>query len=177
MKKFLSVLFACLMVCTLFSGVVHANAAQAASKISDNLSDIYSDIGGGESTLVYVEMRDVSEDAVMEEFARRYPEEYTIYVAAKMDNLAAELTSEDETLLDQAVMHKRQIYKEFYSESNHQIIDRYFTEEDQLFVSGYAPVAIVEASQANTWAMARSVDVLAIREVADGVLTIENAPV
>lgn len=166
MKKFLSVLFACLMVCTLFSGVVHANAAQAASKISDNLSDIYSDIGGGESTLVYVEMRDVSEDAVMEEFARRYPEEYTIYVAAKMDNLAAELTSEDETLLDQAVMHKRQIYKEFYSESNHQIIDRYFTEEDQLFVSGYAPVAIVEASQANTWAMARSVDVLAIREVA-----------
>ena len=175
MKKFLSALFACLMVCTLFSGVVHANAARAASKISDNLSDIYSDIGGGESTLVYVEMRDVSEDAVMEEFARRYPEEYTIYVAAKMDSLAAELTSEDEVLLDQAVMHKRQIYKEFYSESNNQIIDRYFSEEDQLFVSGYAPVAIVEASQANTWAMARSVDIVAIHEFVEDELYVDSA--
>lgn len=162
MKRILSVLFVVALVFSLFSGSIYSERAYAASKISDNLMAAYDEMDSSSSTLVYVEMRDVDEETVLTEFARRYPDEHALYTMVKFGDSSITISAEQEELLDQAILHKRQIYKEYYSNSNQQIVDRYFSEDAQLFVSSYAPVAIVEASENSTWAMARSSDIVAL---------------
>lgn len=162
MKRILSVLFVVALVFSLFSGSIYSERAYAASKISDNLMAAYDEMDSSSSTLVYVEMRDVDEETVLTEFARRYPDEHALYTMIKFGDSSITISAEQEELLDQAILHKRQIYKEYYSNSNQQIVDRYFSEDAQLFVSSYAPVAIVEASENSTWAMARSSDIVAL---------------
>lgn len=162
MKRILSVLFVVALVFSLFSGSIYSERAYAASKISENLMAAYDEMDSSSATLVYVEMQDVDEEVVLAEFERLYPEEYALYSSVKFSSPNIDLSAEQEELLDQAIIHKRQIYKQYYSNSNQQIIDRYFSEDAQLFVSSYAPVAIVESSEISTWAMARSSDVLSI---------------
>ena len=148
----------------LFTQAVAAELAIAQSKISVDLMSEFETLDASESTLAYIEMQDVDHTAVMAEFERLYPEEYQVYLTAITNGTSQETTDEEEILLQRAVELKRVLYKQHYSFSNHEILDEYIGLEKQVFVSEYAPIAIVEVDSSSASEIARCEEVVAISE-------------
>ncbi len=90
-------------------------------------------------------LQDLSHDAVMETFADRYPEECALYVFVK--ECDEPLTSEDidSDMLDAAISHKRQIYREAYAEWNQLFVEKFSGAIDIVFTSFYSPMVLVRA--------------------------------
>lgn len=168
MKKVISFVMVFMLMSVLFTQVAAAELAVAQSKISAELMSEFSSLRKGETTLAYVEMQDVDHDAVMKEFARRYPEEYAAYVAAKTGSASPLGTaSTNEALLQRALELKRAVYRDFYLAENQAVISNYVQTRGQLFVSAYSPVTILELDRSTALSLARSDAVISVSECPD----------
>ena len=162
MKKMFSLIIGLLLPFSLFVNVIATEINIARSKISSDVFDSFSKTDG--SALVYVELEDVDHSAVMKVFSERYPEEYAAYMKAKTKVNYERTTEEENEMLQKALECKREIYKEFYLLSNNEILGSVYRETEQVFVSHYAPLAIVETTQKNAIKLAKQDHVLAISE-------------
>lgn len=138
---------------------------------------------GEDEIEVYVIMEDVDSDKVMKTFEERYPEEYDTYMRAKYDPIdsdiiptiegdvelkegeeGASLVESDinDEVLQKGIEVKREICKEYYAENNFGILEKYCGKEAQMFVSSYAPMAILNISKDTVMEMEKDGRVLGI---------------
>lgn len=162
MKKVLSFVMIFVLLSGIFTQATAFELAVARSKISSDLLSEFETLGTSDTTLAYVEMQDVDHDAVMEEFARRYPEEYTVYISAKYGSASVETSPEQDELLQRAIELKRTVYREFYAALNQNVLDDYVDAESQVYVSEYAPISVLELNQSAAIDMARCDDVVSL---------------
>ncbi|MBQ5953415.1 MAG: S8/S53 family peptidase [Lachnospiraceae bacterium] len=112
---------------------------------------------------VYVIVRDIDEDEVMEAFAVRYPDEYAEYmkaceadippeiIAGDREKLEEELLRDnlnkniDGDLLQAGIEKKREVFREFYNERNEGILNKYIEDDQVIYCGHYAPMVIVHA--------------------------------
>ncbi len=168
MKKLIAIVTSILMCACLCTQVAAVELSAAQSKLSLELRETFSQIGSSETVTTYVAMQDVDHDAVMAEFARRYPEEHAAYVAAKTGSaIQLGTASANEELLQRALELKRAVYRDFYLAQNQTVISEYVQTRSQLFVSAYSPVAILELDRGTALAIARRDDVLSISELTE----------
>ncbi len=97
---------------------------------------------------------------------------------AKFGVTGCETTDAEELILQQAIELKRKVYREFYAELNQNLLDDYLDADAQVYVSEYAPMAIVELDRDTALAMARCDDVVSFSNVriADLPITDSNFP-
>lgn len=99
-------------------------------------------------------------------FYKLYPQEFNAYMYMKYDIVGdmtqAEIDAIDGDLLQSAIEHKREIYREHYSASNAEVIDGLYSGSEVQFVSAYAPMVIVETDSTAAVAAARNAGVLSI---------------
>lgn len=165
MKKVISLIMVFMLMTVLLTQVAAAELAAVQSKISSELMSEFSSLGSNETTLAYVVMQDVDHDAVMAEFARRYPEEYAAYMAAKTGGASPLGTaSTNEALLQRALELKRAVYRDFYLAQNQAVISEYVQTRSQLFVSAYSSVTILELDRSTALSLARSDAVISVSE-------------
>lgn len=164
MKRIISLVIVFVLSVSLLFNVVATEITIARSKISSDVFESFDSIGATESVLTYVEMEDIDHTAVMKAFSERYPEEYVIYMEAKTKANYEKTTENEHEILQRALERKREIYKEFYLLSNREVLDGYYGENDRVFVSGYAPFAIVETTQKDAIRFAKQNEVIAISE-------------
>ena len=178
------------MCCLAFSAglcTVSVKAAELAeksiAKLSSELRQTLEQEEASVSNKVVVVMQDVDHDKVMEAFAERYPQEYAVYIAAKYDNAAeaqfsaveGELadkaassyrqtaySSAQDAVLQRAIEKKREIYREYYAASNVSAVASRCSAENRVFVSEYAPVAIIELNKNEIMALSRSSKIVSI---------------
>lgn len=175
MKKVISLIMVFMLMTVLLTQVAAAELAAAQSKISPELMSEFSNLRSNETTLAYVEMQDVDHDAVMEEFARRYPEEYAAYVAAKTGSASPLGTaSTNEALLQRALELKRAVYRDFYLAQNQAVTSEYVQTRSQLFVSAYSPVTILELDRSTALSLALSDDVVSVSKFSWGDKVIDD---
>lgn len=168
MKKVISLIMVFMLMTVLLTQVAAAELAAVQSKISSELMSEFSSLGSNETTLAYVVMQDVDHDAVMAEFARRYPEEYAAYMAAKTGGASPLGTaSTNEALLQRSLELKRAVYRDFYMAQNQAVISEYVQTRSQLFVSAYSPVTILELDRSTALSLARSDAVISVSECPD----------
>ena len=147
MKKVLSIVLSVLLVTSIFARAIEVRAATVATKIDTALID---EINESETatSLAYVTLEDVDHDQVMETFRSLYPEEYAAFMYAEYDDpgdmTESEIAAIDDELLQSALEIKRSLYREAYSAMNTDIIESHYDDDEILFISQYAPVAIVE---------------------------------
>lgn len=153
------VLLSCLLI-----QVAAVELAVSQGKISTELKTALQNLDSSETTLAYVKMQDVDHDAVMDEFASRYPEEYNIYMTAKFGDFSGETTESEEALLQSAIELKRAIYREFYASQNQNVLAKCSDPEKLTYMSEYAPIAIVEIDGSDAIKMSLCDDVLSISE-------------
>lgn len=169
MKQLISIAAIVLLLLAVFSGPMLSIEAMAASKISTELHSTFSEIESTETTLAYVQMADVDHDAVMTEFAKLYPNEYNIYVLAK-SGAKVQLTEEEELLLQRAVELKRSVYQQFYTVSNTEKLAQFYEADARVFVSAFAPIAIVETDRSSAMKTARSESTIAITQYVEPII-------
>ena len=178
------------MCCLAFSAGLYTVSVKAAelaeqsiAKLSSELRQTLEQEEASASNKVVVVMQDVDHDKVMEAFAERYPQEYAVYIAAKYDNAAeAQLSavegeladkaassyrqtvysSAQDAVLQRAIEKKREIYREYYAASNVSAVASRCSAENRVFVSEYAPVAIVELNKNEIMALSRSSKIVSI---------------
>lgn len=126
--------------------------------------EAFENAGASESILVCVEFQDINHSQVMEAFAERYPKEYSVYVDAKEKNIREETSDTQDEMLQRAVECKREVYREFYSKSNREILYGYYGDNKQIFVSSYAPMAIIKTNEKEAVRFARQDRVIAFSE-------------
>ena len=101
----------------------------------------------GEATITVIK-KDIDYDEIMNRFKERYPLEYETYYEAKYgDDIS---TKENEKiggdLLQSAIEIKRSLFREEYSKTNSEFIQRYAAKSEIVFLSEYSPMVIVKAT-------------------------------
>lgn len=195
MKKWKNALLCCLALCLAFSAGLYTVSVKAAelaeksiAKLSSELRQTLEQEEASVSNKVVVVMQDVDHDKVMEAFAERYPQEYAVYIGAKYDNAAeAQLSvvegeladkaassyrqtaysSAQDAVLQRAIEKKREIYREYYAASNVSAVASRCSAENRVFVSEYAPVAIVELNKNEIIALSRSSKIVSMAAYAE----------
>ena len=149
------------MICTF----VYANSNEN-EKLSDDLQLAVAHLKDGERISIYVILYDLDDDSVMGYFRDHYPMEYAEYVNAKesdvgkamrdlvcdydKDSVVDEIDFIDPIngdLLQTGIELKREIYRSFYNDWNHTVIDKYIATDNQIFVSQYSQMMIVKATK------------------------------
>jgi len=170
MKKILSLVFSFLLLVSLFSTSMEVYAAVADAKIDADLKSAISESDTGTS-MAYVTLDDVDHDAVMKQFQEKYPVEYKTYMFAKFDDpgdmTAEEIAAIDDALMQRAIECKREVYREYYTAQNESVIGRYYSEDEIVFTSQYAPMVIVETDTTEATRLARSHNVLSVDHLED----------
>ena len=120
-----------------------------------------------ETIKAYIVLYDVDPDDVLAEFAARYPEEYEEYIFAKEGDVTKDIFKEVSTskdinidpkeaeyrdpvngeLLQRAIEHKREIYKEFYESWNGEFVKKHIDSDELIFTSAYSPLIITKVSK------------------------------
>ena len=117
-----------------------------------------------DTATAYVTMAGLGEESFMDYFQEHFPVDHAVYMYAKYD-VEPQLEGLDEItdeMIQNAIETKRAVYKELNSKLTHEIIGRYYDSNDILFVSSYAPVAIVETNQSDLTWLARRSDVQSV---------------
>ena len=207
MKKCKNILLCCLAMCLAFSAGLYTVSAKAAeiaeksiAKLSAELRQALENDNTSASNKVFVVMQDVDHDEVMEKFSERYPEEYAAYIAAKYDSIAeakiptveGDLAYKDisfynktvhssaqDAMLQRAIEKKREIYREYYAAANVSAVASRCSAENRVFVSEYAPIAIVEMNKSEVMALSKSSKIVSMaayaeREAAPASLELAN---
>ncbi|MBS6475019.1 MAG: S8 family serine peptidase [Clostridiales bacterium] len=195
MKKCKNILLCCLALCIVFSAGLYTVSVKAVeiaeksmAKLSSELRQALENEETSVSNKVFVVMQDVDHDEVMEEFSKRYPEEYAVYIAAKYDSAAeaqipavggeladkaassyrqTSYSSAQDAVLQRAIEKKREIYREYYAAANVSAVASRCSAENRVFVSEYAPVAIVELNKNEIMALSRSSKVVSMDAYAE----------
>ena len=161
-KKLLCLVMAVCIVIGLCSIAFAEQSESLQNKISPELQEKLASLEDEDSIPVYIVLYDVEYDKVMEEFERRYPEEYGVYIYAKEGDIAEPLRNcykpgidfKDESLLvdykdpiddkvlQSAIEHKREIYREAYNEWNGSFAEKQLPSEGISFISEYSPIII-----------------------------------
>lgn len=168
-------------------------AVSPSSKISSELLTELSLIDDTTRVQVSVEFQDIDDEVVMQLLAEQYPSEYEVYVAAKnspiMGNVIPTINSDislkdgadlaesngiDGELLQRAIEHKREIYKELYLKYNHAMLKNYAGDPEVLFMSTYAPFAIVEVSKKTVEDISCDSNVMGISKFITGEVVAED---
>lgn len=174
MKQIISVTLSFIILFCTFSFGPLAADAQAASKFTDDLNTALENLHRSETTLAFVEMVDVDHSAVMQEFAKLYPEDYKIYMDARIGTTLDAISDHDAELLQRAIERKREVYSSIYKKENEEIIHQVFSEDALVYLSNYAPVAIVETSRSSAYQLARSSSIVSISAFQDAPLSNDN---
>lgn len=161
MKKILAILVVCIIMISLFNGNAVSALAIADAKISDNLNAAFAE-SATSSTMACVTLSDADHLAIMEQFRLLYPIEYEAYMLAKSSELNDTTSDISDDILQSAIEHKRALYQQYYAESNQAILESYVDSDEIVFVSSYAPFAIIETTNSTAFRMAQSSDVLAL---------------
>lgn len=157
---------------------------QSISKLSADLVEELQIIEDNTKVRVDVFMADLDEEIALDLFAKRHPEEYAVYMAAKeydgnenaiingdlslKDGIGfSSVTQSSKDTLQEAIELKRAIFKELYAKSNAAILNQFISEEDRVFVSQYAPFAIIKADKATIMELAEKSSVLSISKSND----------
>ncbi len=161
MKKLicLGIIFALSLINCLLPSEVHGNNWRS-PKLTDRLYEVIEGITEDEGVMVYVVLKDIDSNTVMDRFSNEYPEEYNEYVRSKEDgydllefslvNSAEKITScfadrnINDILLQNAIETKRSLYADLYTEQNQSFADRIADKDQQLFVSKYSPLLILK---------------------------------
>lgn len=190
-KKAILMLLIIAMLAPTYSIVAGAEentvTVSASSKISSELLAELSLIDDTTRVQVSVEFQDIDDEVVMQLLAEQYPSEYEVYVAAKNSPITgsiipavnsdislkdgadlAESNDIDGELLQRAIEHKRQIYKELYQKYNHTLLKNYAGDPEVLFMSTYAPFAVVEVNKSTVEQMVSNESILSISKHVEG---------
>jgi len=120
-------------------------------KLTDTLKNALNDPSCGETVDLLVWFKDTgADDTVAEQLRSRYPELYEAWRNAKQS---------DPDLLDQAIGVRRDLYAAYYMQKNDAILSRLIGNGSVLFVSQYAPMAIVSVPVSSVAAIADDDDV------------------
>lgn len=122
----------------------------------------------GENLKVYIFLYDVNSEEVLNRMKEQFPDAYDEYVFAKEGDVtesfrqpiesSMELKDKieerefvdpvNDNLIQCAIEHKREIYRELYNELNTSFLKDYFTDEDDiLFYSEYSPMIIANVDR------------------------------
>ena len=161
MKKLVvfTLMFSCLLTALIIKPSEIENTAFY-SKISQELIQEFETMNNKDEIKVFVIVADVDSKNVMDAFSNRYPQEYELYSAAKYNQINTDDNSphgesiiykdeNDNDLLQNAIEHKRAIYKEYYIKKNFQILNKHFESDNLMFISAYSPIAIVCTNKKN----------------------------
>lgn len=166
MKRIIALAMTLVLSIGMLSASVSVVANAAYEKISDAL---LVELDNATTTLACVEIADVDRGAVMEIFEERYPLEYQAYVQAKIGgleelghNTSIEVT---DALLQRAIECKREIYKMVYAESNLSALSAHLSDVELVFVSTYAPIAILEVDEASTLSLALDSSIISLEVI------------
>jgi len=153
------------------------------NKISKELLNELEKLGDTDNIKVYVTMSDVDSGSVMKTFSERHPEEYETYLKAKTSLIDSSIIPVcegdvdlkdgfegknlfvidiDDDILQKAIENKRAIYKEYYDAKNTSLLNRYCTKDEQVFISSYSPLAILNVNKNTIMSIAETSDVLSI---------------
>ena len=161
MKKMFAVLFAFLLFTSMCSVAFAAEYRIAANKISPELTAALNE---SDSVMAMVQVRDVDHEKVMEDFKSAYPSEYAVYMYAKYGELSAGKVEYSDEALQRAIELKREIYAQAYLKQNCDVIRQNQGTVSEVYVSEYAPIAIVEISRSSAWMLAKNSDIVSLTE-------------
>ena len=179
MKRLFCVLLALLM---LFSTLVPAIAEdkQVYSKLSSEIKDTIKDMDSDEEVCIYVLLKDIDSDAVMDSFAKSYKGEASEYMLAKEGDpefairqvVQGDISRKGECeeradpingeLLQKGIENKRALFAKSYLEQNGAVANAFATKSKQIFVSQYSPVLILTVSKQNLLEMEKDSRVTSI---------------
>lgn len=175
-----------LVICMFVVNMTMASASLSTdsnSKLSEDVLDELEKMGDTDKIEVYVIMNDIDSENVMEVFSEKYPSEYETYMRAKANHLDSDVlpvvygdvdlkdgqegpsligNSIDDNMLQKAIELKRATFKEHYDEHNANALGRYCDKEQQIFVSSYAPLAILNVTKDAVLEMAKDNTILSI---------------
>lgn len=173
-------LVVCLLSCSMTTALASPDIK---GKLSEELRLELEKLGDEEMIGVYVMINDIDNDSIMKTFSERYPVEHDTYLKSKTDPVDSDvlpvvegdvdlkdghkdeslITSDiDDDILQKAIEVKREIFREYYTENNTYILGKYSDKEQQVFVSSYAPLAILKVSKNTVLKMAKDENVLNI---------------
>lgn len=92
---------------------------------------------------IVVFIKDITHEEVIQEFEERYPEEKNIYCTVKDSENAIVINDEEALLLDSAIAHKREIYREHYNNWNSTFVSKYTGIAEVVFLSEYSPLVVL----------------------------------
>ena len=190
MKRLVSIVLALsfiLSFCTYASAsVVREDSRQCDyGKMSEEVIAFFEAAEDEDVIDVYVIIEDVDEDEVMATFAERYPDEYAEYMKAYEADVPPEIIAGDKAKMEEEILRddlnnnidgdllqagiekKREVFREFYNEKNGEIIKKLFTDDQVIFCSEYAPMAIVHATKLQLLSMLENDAVLRLEKYAD----------
>ena len=134
------------------------SSAETIGKISENVSAKLIEMSDNDKISVYVYFRDTSEE-VMSTMATKHADLFAVYTATKEKTSAnlntshltlsndQQISSENDTNLQTAIQTKRELYKSHYSANNTELLTKYCDNESILYVSSYAPMAIIAVTK------------------------------
>lgn len=137
---------------------VDISSTEASGKISENVSAKLIEMSDNDKISVYIYFADTSEE-VMSTMATKHADLFAAYTVATEKtsaNLNAapltlpndqQISSENDTNLQTAIQTKRELYKSHYSANNTELLTKYCDNESILYVSSYAPMAIVSVTK------------------------------
>lgn len=161
MKKTFALFITFIIVLSVFYGNAISARAIANAKISDDLDTAF-ETSDSSTALMCVTFSDTDHQTIMAEFQKRYPSEYEAYilsVTGDLNNSAGEISDD---VLQSAIEHKRQIYRQYYATNNYSVLDDYVDSSEVLFVSNYAPFAIIETTSTTAFFMAQNTSILTL---------------
>ncbi len=178
MKKAMALCLAVVIfLCVALSGEITV-ARAATEKIAPDLREQLSTTSDSENSWAYVVMNDIDYNQALSLFSSLYPEEYAIYLRAQNAEMSLSVASErlaaDKEQLQLAIEKKREVIKQCYLENNNTIIDSAFPEEKQVFVSTYAPIAIVEVDMVSAVSAARDSEIVSMYSISNELVTSES---
>lgn len=146
-KKFLLVvLILNIVICSIAGGAVYATQEDGTSKISEKVLMQMKIMSDTDKITVYVILEDIDNENAMDEFKEAYPKEYAVYFEEQTEENALS-TNQNIGSIQSSIQAKREVYCKLYSDNNQSILGKYLNKENQLFISKYSPLCIVEATK------------------------------
>ncbi len=166
--KILSLVLVCILVTLPIAPSTEATGElQLSDKFSEELQTVLGQISNNDQVELAVFFQDIDPEIIMNQLKTAAPEEYEEYVAAQNMStslepnhvIQADLSLKDggdleeqespidAQLLQEAIEHKRELYKNLYAKLNRAILNSAFPGDEQIFVSSYAPFAIVKTDK------------------------------
>lgn len=163
-EKILSFLAVMALVLSVFSCPALSLEAVALSKFSIDLQKTLGEMDSSDVIELYMQFEDINHDEVLAAFAKQFPEEYDTYLKAKMGVTSTETSEDQKVVLQSAIEKKRAVYKQFYTAFNEKMMEQVLQQEQLIYVSELAPIAIIQTDKASAMRIARSQSVLSLSE-------------